>query len=493
MRRQIAVDKELETGIQSRRCVSWDSKLRSTKSKRKAESFPSAQKSVQETSFHCLPKLTSGKVTDKQPQAGSMRGASWDVLEAELDVRLDGVWNELNANLSSAWKKPEDELEKRMNGSGTHLDSPNAALWDELEAEIERRMAGLLKESTDENVTPVSAKKGEIKSSLVKAPKKKCEPPGRLHVVRQEQQTRHQKAVFNSDVKPRNSEKWPPLDKKRNKLPLVGPIWEKIFMRKLKKADSKSTLSNSSSTEIAVNTSFDSKSSSTKRVLPLRSLNLTKSASTDKKGINLPTEIGTTSGNTRKTSTKVATTHTHSHPFKEESWLQQTIEKRDKTWLERARIAMEEAKINAKIHESFDKCSKSEWAQIAMEEAKRNANPIESFDKCSKSVSSGSETSEASGTFADSESDCSATECTDRRTDTRATNYMERDVSVDSDGIDNLFSWLTCNGIMIETEPHVMRGDNPRGMVVGGKKGMCAGEFWIARTSMFQTVFHIPS
>jgi hypothetical protein len=474
MSRQIAADRELETGIESRRCVSWDSKRRSTKSKPKAEPFPSARKSVQETSFHYLPKLTSGKVTDKQPQAGYMRGASWDVLEAEVDVRLNGVWDELNASLSNAWKKPEDELDKRMNGSVTHFESPNAALWDELEAELERRMAGLLKEPTDEIETFLIAEKGEFQSSLVKAPKKKCEPPGRSHVAKEGQQTR-QKPVVNSDVKPRNSGKWPPLDKKRNKLPLVGPIWEKIFMRKLKKADSKSTLSTSSSAEIAANTSFDSKSSSTKRVLPLRSLNLTKSASTDKTDTKLPTDNGTTSGNTRMVSTKAATIS--SPPSKEESWLQQTIKKRDKAWLERARIAMEDAKRNAKSSESFDKCSK----------------PV--FFKFSKSVSSGSETSEASGTFSDSESDCSATEYTDPRTDTRATHYMGRDVSVDSDGdgIDNLFSWLTCNGIMIETEPHMMRCDNPRGMVVGGKRGMCAGEFWVARPSMFQAESHILS
>jgi hypothetical protein len=448
MSSQIATDRKLDTGFQNRRCVSWNSKLRSTKSKPEAEPFASAQKSVQETSFHCLPKLTSGKVASKQAKARSVRGASWDVLEAELDVRMNGAENELNAPMPTVWGEPEAELEKPTNGSVKYLNTPNSTLWDELEAEIERRMSGWLQElkehesiTIDEKEKPLSSEKGESQSSLMEAPKKNCEPPGRLHVAKKGQQTR-QKTVVNSDAKTPKFEKGRPLDKKRNKLPL----WEKIWMKKLKKTDSKSTLSTSSSTEIAAKTSFDSKSSSTKRLWPLKSLNFIKSATTDKKGINLPTEIGTSSGKTKMPSMKPATKN--SHPAKEESWLQQTIIKRDQTWLEQA--------------------------QIAIKEAKKNTKSSEPFDKCSSSITSGSKTSEGSGPSSDSESDCSDDEHTYPRTDTRATSYTAQDVAMDSDGLDNLFSWLTCTEILAETEPDMGRYDGPRGMVVGGKKGMCA-------------------
>jgi hypothetical protein len=378
MNRQIAADRELDTGIQNnRRCFSWNSKLRSTKSKPEAVPLASAQKS----SVHCIPKLVSGKIAEKQPRAGSMRGASWGVLEAELDARTNGAWKDLNVSISTIWEEPE-ELERPMNGSVKHLNTPNSALWDELEAEIARRMAGLLKEvkeprsiATDEEEQPVSSKKGEFQSSFMKAAKQ----------------------------------------------------WR------------------------------------------LRSLNLAKaaleSASTDKKGIKLPTEIGTSSGNTTIASKKPATNN--SHPSKEESWLQQqTIKNRDRTWLEQARIAIDEAKRNAKSREQFENCISS--------------------------LTSGSETSET-------ESDCSDTEsvCSDTESDCSDT------------GIDDLFGWLgefwvtrpsmfqsvshIPSEIMIETERYMSLWDNPRGMIVGGKRGMYAGEFWVARPSMFQTVSHIPS
>ncbi len=66
-------------------------------------------------------------------------------------------------------------------------------------------------------------------------------------------------------------------------------------------------------------------------------------------------------------------------------------------------------------------------------------------------------------------------------------------VTVDGDGSEELFGWLTCNEIMIETERYMSRRDDPRGMVVGGKSGMCTGQFWVAGRSMFQTVSQIPS
>jgi hypothetical protein len=450
---QIATDNNLDIGIHNRRCASWNSKLRSTKSKPDAEAFASSQKSVDEASFHSLPKLTSGKFAGKQAKAGSIRGASWDVLEAELQVRMNGAGNELNAPMSPAWGEPEAELEKPMNGSVMHVNTPRSALWDELEAEIERRMLGWVDElkepgsiPTDEKETPLSSKKCESQSSLMEAPKKKCEPPGRLHVANKGQQTR-QKTVVNSDTKTPNFEKGPPLDKKRNKLPLGPALWEKIWMKKLRKIDSKSTSSTSSSTEIATSTSFDSKSSSTKRAWPLRSLNCIKSTNTDKKGIILHTEIGTSSEKTRMPS--IEPESNHFHPSEEESWLQQTIKKRDQTWLKQA--------------------------QLAIKEAKKNAKSSEAFDKCSSSVTSGSKTSEGSGTSSDSESDCSDDEYTYPRTDTRATSYTAaRDVVMDNDSFDNLISCLTCTEIMVETEPDVGRYDGPRGMVVGGIKGMCA-------------------
>jgi hypothetical protein len=439
MSHQIATDKKLDTGIHNRRCVSWNSKLRSTKSKPEAEAFASAQKSVQETSFHCLPKLISGKVVGKQAKAGSIRGATWDVLENKLDVRINGAGNELNAPMPTVWGEPEAEVEKPMNGSVKPFKTPRSALWDELEAEIKRRMSGWLEElkepgsiPTDERETPLSSKKGESQSSLVEAPEKKCEPPGRSHVDEHGQQT-CKKTVVNSDAKTPNSEKGPPLDKKRNKLPMGGTFWEKIWTKRLKKTDSKSTMSPSSSTEIDTSKSFDSKSSSTKRVWPLRSLNFIKSTNTDEKGISLPTEIGTSSEKTRMLSMEPETEHSHSS--KEESWLQQTIKKRDQTWLKQA--------------------------QIAIKEAKKNATSSEPVDKCSSSITLGSETSEASETSSDSDY-----------------TYMAPDVLVDGDytEIDNLINWLTCNESMVETEPDLSRFDNPRGMVVGGKKGMCVKE-----------------
>jgi hypothetical protein len=335
--------------------------------------------------------------------------------------------------MSTAWGESEAELEKNMNGSVKHANTPRSTLWDELEVEIERRMSGWLKElnepgsiiPTDEREKPLSSKKGESQSSFMEAPKNKCEPLVRSHVANQGQQT-CQKTVVSSDVKTPNSEKGPPLDKKRNKLPMGGLLWEKLWMKRLKKPDSKSTLSTSSSTEIDMSKSFDSKSCSTKRVWPFRSLNFIKSTNTVKKGISLPTEIGTSSEKRRMPSMERDTNH--SHPSEEESWLQQTIRKRDQTWLKQAKIAIEEAKKNAKSSEPFDKCSSS--------------------------VTSGSKTSEGSGTYSDSdsESDCSDDEYTYPRTDARATSYTAHDVVMDSDGLDIFFSWLTCTEIMVETE-----------------------------------------
>ena len=123
----------------------------------------------------------------------------------------------------------------------------------------------------------------------------------------------------------------------------------------------------------------------------------------------------------------------HSHPSEEESsWLQQTIKKKDQSWLKQA--------------------------QIAIQEAKKNAKSSEPFDKCSGSVTSGSKTSEGSGTFSDSESDCSDDEHTYPRTDTRATSYAARDVVMDIDDFDNLFSCLTCTEF-VETEPGIGKYD----------------------------------
>jgi hypothetical protein len=187
-------------------------------------------------------------------------------------------------------------------------------------------------------------------------------------------------------------------------------------------------MSTSSSTAMDMSKSFDSKNSSTKRAWPFRSLNFIKSIKTGKKGINLPTEIGTSSEKTKMPSMEPATNQ--SNPSEEESWLQQTIRIRDQTWLKQA--------------------------QIAIEDAKKNAKSSEPFEKCSSSVTSGSETSEASETSSDSD-------------------YMAPDALVDGDDtdIDNLLNWLTCNEIIIETEPDLRRYADPRGMVVGGKGGMC--------------------
>jgi hypothetical protein len=457
MNSQIAEGRKGDTGIQNRRSISWNSKLRSTKLKAKAEPFASAQKSLQdETLFHCLPNEQSGKLASKQANAGFTPSASWDELETELDGRTKAARNDLNEPTSTGWGDPKAELEKRMNGSVKHLNTPRSALWDELEAEIERRMSGLLKDinvprfiPTDEKEKPFSSKKGESHSSVMEAPRTDCESP-RCSLVAMKGQKTCQLTVVKVDTKTPNSEKRPPLDKTRNKLPMGGSFWEKLWMKKMKKIDSKSTMSTSSSSEIATSTSFDSKSS-TKGFWRSRSSNSIKSANADKKGINPTTEIGTSSGKTKRPSRKPATNYTS--PSKEESWLQQTIKNRDQTWLKQARIAIEEAKKNAKSSEPFDKRSSS--------------------------ITSGSETSEGSGTSSDSESDCSVNEYMYFRTDTRATNYsyMARNIVVDGDGIDILLRCLTCNEIMMETEPDMSSVD-PRGMVVGG---MCARKLWVAK------------
>lgn len=191
------------------------------------KSKPKAEPSVQdETEFHIHPKLASGMVAGEQASAGSIVGASWDVLEAELDGRMrNRALNKSDVRISTAMGEPEAELEKCMNGSVKHLNKLKSAQWGELEAEIERRMSGCLKDvdmpgsiPTDEKETPLSSEKDGSKSSLIKVPKEKCEPPGRSHVAKKGQQT-CQKSDVKSDAKTPNSEKRPPQD---NKLPKGG-------------------------------------------------------------------------------------------------------------------------------------------------------------------------------------------------------------------------------------------------------------------------------
>jgi hypothetical protein len=471
MVRRIATVEKVDSVIQNRTKVSWNPKLLSTKSKPKAEAFASTQESLQEIPSHCLPKHKSGKVTDKQANAGFALGASWDELEAELDRRMNGA---LDEPIFSAWRELEVELEKRMNGSMKHLHASRSALWGENEAEIERQMTKLLKDlnasrsiPTDEKETHLSSKKGESQSSSREAPKEECESPG----CSQNRQQPCQKTLVKSDATTQNSTKGPPLGKKQKK-PQMG-----VFLRvqkwknKSNKADSKPLVSTSSSTEIGNNTSFDSKSS-TKHLLCLKSLNLIKSTNIDQKGSNPLTEIEISSGETKRLRRKEGEPAVNpsrpskedpSQPSKEESWLQRTIKDRDQTWLKQVQLAIEDAKKNTKSSEQFD-------------------------DICSTFSISGSVTFAVSETSSDSESDCSDNAYTFPRTDTRITNDMARDVIVVGDGIGNLFRQLTCSETMIETEPDMSRWDpRPLGLVVGGKKVCVLENYGWRRPSMFHS------
>jgi hypothetical protein len=434
MVRRIATVRKMDTGIQNRTKLSQNPKVLSTKSKPKAEAFVSTQESLQEIPSHCPPNHESREFADKQANADSL-GASWDELEAELDRRMNGAWKDLDEPIFSAWGELEIELAKRMNGSMKHLNAPSSALWGENEAEIERQMTELLKElnaprsiPTDEKETQLSSKKSKSQSSLREAPKEECESLG----CSQKRQQLCQKTVVKLDATTQNSAKGPPLGKKQKKPQMGVSRWVQKWKKKLNKTDSK--LSMSTSSEIGNNASFDSKSS-TKHSWCLKSLNLIKSANTDQKGSNPLTEIGTSSGETKRPSRKEGEpAANHSHPSKEESWLQRTIKDRDQAWLKQAKLAIENAKTNAKS---------SEQSEI-----------------CSTFSISGSETFADSGTSSDSESDCSYNAYTFPRTDTRITNDMARE-----------FRRLTCNETMIETEPDMSRWDpRPLGLVIGGKQ-----------------------
>jgi hypothetical protein len=278
-------------------------------------------------------------------------------------------------------------------------------------------------------------------------------------------------------------------------------------MKKLKKTDSRSPMSTSSSSEITASISLDPKISK-KSFWRLRKLNFTKSAKSEQKDItSLKQQIGAKTGEMKSSGRKEKRTRPdHS---KEESWLQRVVKARNQTWLEQAQIAMKEAKANQKSSEMLDHCgpltgnsetesdrsgsaysyprtgnkgSGQTWleqAKIAMKEAKANQKSSKLRDECGpltakpKPNQKSSVVSDESGPFTENSetlSDRSGYENICSGNGKRMAHDRTREVIDAGDGsvesLDAMFNWLSCT--KNKTEPD-MRKFDPRGMVIGGK------------------------